>query len=189
MHCQRDSVAADGDFGDDADPHVQDVKCRSASFSDDPRFGVRAAGVGPGRWCIGRPMPARPARDDEVRSMTTRTLRRPLPIDPAAFLKATRDLSLTEVGAFTVLASAWWPKGTLPERPSELGVLLGLQAGQAKAVAARLAPQFAPGSYLALMRGAHVAKAERRARAGRKGMSAMRAKIGVMSHRHCQTTH
>ena len=119
---------------------------------------------------------------------TNRTLRRALPLD-AGFLAATRDLSLRDVGALGVLALAWWPRGELPTEPGALGVLLGLQGQQAKAVAARLAPHFAPGSYLGVLRRAHVAKAERRARAGRKGISAMRAKIGLVSPRHCLTTH
>ena len=98
-------------------------------------------------------------------------LRRPVPLDPAGFLEAAAGLSSTEVGAMTILAVGWWPEGKLPERPCDCERVLGVQAGHAAALVERLRPKFGPASYFGILRAAHVAKAERRARAGRVGMA------------------
>ena len=103
--------------------------------------------------------------------MTTQTLRRALPLDRTAFRETTRNLTATETGALILLALEWWPTGTLSERPADLGRILGIDPQAAKTMASRLRPMFTTGGDLWLLRAAHVAKAERRARAGRSGMS------------------
>ena len=102
---------------------------------------------------------------------TARTLRRALPLERNAFLEATDRLTAAETGALILLALEWWPNGTLPERPADLGRILGTDPQAAKTMASRLRPMFDTGGHLWLLRAAHVVKAERRARAGRSGMS------------------